>query len=142
MGTRANDIATLLVDGSNLTVDGHAKVNLVELSDSNVVTYDLSQGNIARWNRDSAVVDTTNTLTFTGTAGGTLDGMGFSIMAFNGDDDSDRSITFAGDTGITIFYGDSSTITWAGPNQHTIISGLVFDSATVILNNIAMVGSV
>ena len=140
--SRADKLSTLLVDGSNLTVDGHAKVNLVELSDANAVTYDLSLGNIARWNRKTSPVDATNTLTFTGTAGGTLDGMGFSIMAFNGDDDSDRSITFAGDTGISIFYGDSSTVTWAGPNQHTIISGLVFDSATVMVNQIAMAGSV
>ena len=140
--SRADKISTLLVDGSNLTVDGHAKVNLVELADSNVVSYDLTLGNIARWNRETSPVDATNTLTFTGTAGGTLDGMGFSIMAFNGDDDSDRTITFAGDTGITVFYGDSSTVTWAGPNQHTIISGLVFDSATVMVNQIAMAGSV
>ena len=41
-----------------------------------------------------------------------------------------------------VFYGDSSTVTWAGPNQHTIISGLVFDSATVVVNQIAMAGSV
>ena len=140
--SRADKLSTLLVDGSNLTVDGHAKVNLVERSDANAVTYDLSLGNIARWNRETSPVDATNTLTFTGTAGGTLDGMGFSIMAFNGDDDSDRTITFAGDTGITVFYGDSSTVTWAGPNQHTIISGLVFDSATVMVNQIAMAGSV
>lgn len=140
--SKANNIASLPVSNSNIDVTGYAKVSLVELANSNAVTYDLSQGNIARWNRDSSPVDATNTLTFTGTAGGTLDGMGFSIMAFNGDDDSDRSITFAGDTGITVFYGDSSTITWAGPNQHTIISGLVFDSATVVLNHIPMAGSV
>ena len=140
--SKANNIASLPVSNSSIDITGYAKVSLVELANSNAVTYDLSQGNIARWNRDSSPVDATNTLTFTGTAGGTLDGMGFSIMAFNGDDDSDRSITFAGDTGITVFYGDSSTITWAGPNQHTIISGLVFDSATIVLNNIAMVGSV
>ena len=140
--SKANNIASLPVSNSNIDVTGYAKVSLVELANSNAVTYDLSQGNIARWNRETSPVDATNTLTFTGTAGGTLDGMGFSIMAFNGDDDSDRSITFAGDTGITVFYGDSSTITWAGPNQHTIISGLVFDSATVVVNQIAMVGSV
>lgn len=127
---------------SSLLVNESARVNLVELSDTNAVTYDLTEGNIARWNRETSPVDATNTLTFTGTAGGTLDGMGFSIMAFNGDDDSDRTITFAGDTGITVFYGDSSTVTWAGPNQHTIISGLVFDSATVVVNQIAMAGSV
>jgi hypothetical protein len=140
--SKANNIASLPVSNSNIDITGYAKVSLVELANSNAVTYDLSQGNIARWNRETSPVDATNTLTFTGTAGGTLDGMGFSIMAFNGDDDSDRTITFAGDTGITVFYGDSSTVTWAGPNQHTIISGLVFDSATVMVNQIAMVGSV
>ena len=130
----------LKVSNTGTEITGHAKVGLVELADSNNVTYNISQGNIARWNRAGPTVDSNNTLTITGTSGGTLDGVGFSIMAFNGD--SERNITFAGDTGITIFYGDSSTITWAGPNQHTIISGLVFDSATVILNNIAMAGSV
>ena len=107
-----------------------------------LLTFDISQGNIARWNRDSSPVDATNTLTITGTSGGALDGMGFSIMAYNGDANSDRSITFAGGAGITIHYGDSSTITWSGPTKHTIISGLVFDSATLVINNIATVGSV
>ena len=129
-------------ESDNLSILGHAKTNLVELDDSAVVTYDLSLGNIARYNRDSINVPDINTITLDGTSGGTLDGMGFSIMAYNGDSDSDRSITFAGGSGISVYYGDSATITFAGPKQHTIISGLVFDSATIVLNNIAMVGSV
>jgi len=177
--TRANDIATLIIDGTtidssgigagaitntkigagaitntkyggglsvdgsnNLTVSGYAKVGLVELDDSAVLTYNLTQGNIARYNRDSINVPDINTITLDGTSGGTLDGMGFSIMAYNGDSDSDRSITFAGGSGISVYYGDSATIKFAGPKQHTIISGLVFDSASIVLNNIAMVGSV
>ena len=129
-------------ESDNLSILGHAKTNLVELDDSAVVTYDLSLGNIARYNRDSSIVPDINTITLDGTSGGELDGMGFMVMAYNGDSDSDRSITFAGGSGITIYYGDSSTITWDGPKQHTIISGLVFDSATVIVNNAAMVGSI
>jgi len=140
--SKADNLASLPVSSSNIDITGYAKVSLVELANSNAVTYDISQGNIARWNRDSSIVDASNTLTITGTSGGTLDGMGFSIMAYNGDANSDRSITFAGGSGISIYYGDSSTITWSGPTQHTIISGLVFDSATVVLNNIAMTGNV
>ena len=125
---------------SSLLVNESARVNLVELADSNAVTYNLTEGNIARWNRNTSPVDANNTITFTGTAGGDLDGMGFSIMAFN--TDSDRSITFAGDTGITVFYNDSSTVTWSGPDQHTIISGLVFDSANILVLNTSLTGSV
>jgi|DEB0MinimDraft_4_1074332.scaffolds.fasta_scaffold15211_5 hypothetical protein len=140
--SKADNLASLPVSSSNIDITGYAKVSLVELANSNAVTYDISQGNIARWNRDSSIVDASNTLTITGTSGGALDGAGFSIMAYNGDANSDRSITFAGGSGITIHYGDSSTITWSGPTKHTIISGLVFDSATLVINNIATVGSV
>lgn len=134
----ANDITI----ANDLTVGGLAKTSIVELVDSSVATFDLTAGNVARWNRDSAVVDASNTLTIDGTSGGTLDGMGFTIMAFNGDDDSDRSITFAGGTGITVHYSDSATIVWGGPNKHTVISGMVFDSANVLILSAGLVGSV
>ena len=134
----SNDITI----ANDLTIGGLAKTSIVELVDSSVATFDLTEGNTARWNRDSAVVDATNTLTIDGTSGGTLDGMGFTIMAFNGDDDSDRSITFAGGTGITVHYSDSATITWGGPNKHTVISGMVFDSANVLILSAGLVGSV
>lgn len=134
----SNDITI----ANDLTISGLAKTSIVELLDSSVATFDLTTGNVARWNRDSAVVDATNTLTLDGTSGGTLDGMGFTIMAFNGDNDSDRSITFAGGTGITVHYSDSATITWGGPNKHTVISGMVFDSANVLILSAGLVGSV
>ena len=127
---------------NDFTASGIAKAGLVSLANSNAVTYDLSTGNVAKWNRDSSPVDATNTLTLDGTSGGALDGMGFTIMAFNGDDDSDRSITFAGGTGITVHYSDSATITWGGPNKHTVISGMVFDSANVLILSAGLVGSV
>lgn len=133
----ANDITI----ANDLTVSGVAKAGLVSLVDSNVATYDLSAGNVAKWDRTSPV-DATNTLTLDGTSGGALDGMGFTIMAFNGDNDSDRSLTFAGGTGITVHYNDSATITWGGPNKHTVISGLVFDSANVLILSAGLVGSV
>jgi len=125
---------------NDLDVGGHAKVNLVSLADSNLVTYDISQGNVARWNRNTSPVDSSNTLTITGTSGGILDGVGFSIMAFN--TDSNRNITFAGGSGITVHYSDSSTISWAGPDKYTLISGLVFDSANVLILNTSLVGSI
>jgi len=139
----ANDItiANDLTVTNDFTASGIAKAGLVSLIDSNVVTYDLSAGNVAKWDRTSPV-DATNTLTLDGTSGGTLDGMGFTIMAFNGDNDSDRSLTFAGGTGITVHYNDSATITWSGPNKHTVISGLVFDSANVLILSAGLVGSV
>ena len=165
MGTRANDIATVfkesnLIDSdriatgaissgklnsdiaitNDLTVGGLAKVGLVSLADSSAVTYNLTEGNIARWNRNTSPVDANNTLTFTGTAGGSLDGMGFSIMAFN--TDSDRTMTFAGDTGISVHYNDSSSITWGGPDKYTVVSGLVFDSANILVLSASLTGSI
>lgn len=125
---------------NDLTIGGFAKAGLVDLANSNTVTFDLSVGNVARWNRNTSPVDSANTLTLDGTAGGTLDGMGFTIMAFN--TDSDRSITFAGGTGITVHYGDSATITWAGADKYTLISGMVFDSANVLILNTSLVGSI
>ena len=140
----ANDItiANDLTVTNDLTISGIANTGIVSLANSNAVTYDLSTGNVAKWNRDTSPVDATNTLTFSGTAGGNIDGMGFTVMAFNGDDDSDRSITFAGDTGITVYYSDSATITWAGPNQYTLISGIVADSASVLITSASLAGSV
>lgn len=134
--TVSNDVTIT----NDLDVGGHAKVNLVSLANSNSVTYDISQGNVARWNRNTSPVDSNNTLTITGTSGGTLDGVGFSIMAFN--TDSNRNITFAGGSGITVHYNDSSTISWAGPDKYTLISGLVFDSANVLILNTSLVGSI
>lgn len=138
----ANDItiANDLTVTNDLTISGAATAGLVSLANSNAVTYDLSQGNIARWNRNTSPVDANNTLTFSGTAGGGLDGMGFSVMAFN--TDSDRIMTFAGDTGITVHYNDSSSITWAGADKYTIVSGLVFDSANVLILSTSLVGSI
>ena len=142
--TIANDltVSNNLAVTNDLTISGIANTGIVSLANSNAVTYDLSTGNVAKWNRDTSPVDATNTLTFSGTAGGNIDGMGFTVMAFNGDNDSDRSITFAGDTGITVYYSDSATITWAGPNQYTLISGIVFDSASVLITSASLAGSV
>jgi hypothetical protein len=124
---------------SNLTVGGLAKVGVVSLTDADTATYDLSQGNIARWNRPGT--NGVSTLTLDGTSGGTIDGTGFSIMAFNGDD-SDRTITFTGGTGITVHYNDSSTISWPGADNYTIISGLVYDSANILILSTSLTGSI
>ena len=142
--TIANDLTVSndLTVTNDFTASGIAKAGLVSLANSNAVTYDLSAGNVAKWDRNTSPVDATNTLTLDGTSGGALDGMGFTIMAFNGDNDSDRSITFAGGTGITVHYSDSATITWGGPNKHTVISGMVFDSANVLILSAGLVGSV
>ena len=135
MTSRAGDLATLFKIGNHMEMPGRVKAELVTLPDSDSVTFDVADGNIAIWERNG--ITTNSTLTINNSAGTNIDGMGFMIMAHNNDtNDSDRELTLVAGGNQTIdFSGDSATFTWSG-GKKTVLSGLVFDSDSLILTTV------
>lgn len=131
MTTKNGSLAALFKYGNNIDVPARIKAEMVILPDSDNVSFDIADGNVAIYERNG--VTTNSTLTLSNSGGSKIDGMGFMIMTFNNDDnDSDRTLTLAAD-GLTIdFSGDSAETTWTG-GKKTVFSGIIYDSDNVIL---------